>query len=43
MDIAIGVVNVMPFCKCYGIGNMLQPSGLKTGRFYFHCVLVKLI
>jgi hypothetical protein len=23
MDIAIGVVNVMPFCKCYGIGNML--------------------
>jgi hypothetical protein len=20
---AIGVVNVMPFCKCYGIGNML--------------------
>ena len=23
MDIARGVVNVMPYCKCYGIGNML--------------------
>jgi hypothetical protein len=23
MDIAIGVINVMPYCKCYGISNML--------------------
>ena len=27
MDIAIRVVNVMPFCKCYGIGNMLVRKG----------------
>ena len=32
MDIAIGVVNVMPYCKCYGIGNMLV--SLTEGAFY---------
>ena len=29
MDIAIGVVNVMPYCKCYGIGSMLVPPSAK--------------